>query len=147
MRVSEPSCGARLGTFDRWRGTRSLGRTFWSRCSPIRWRDSCRNRAGEGRHQVVLLNDLYTPMWFVVRVSRRGFSSHEGRRHRYHALDPRAWHRALRHLEPDRARQDRAIELWAFETAIIERCDTPNAIRREGAPDRLMKGPSRLRPQ
>ena len=45
------------------------------------------------------------------------------------------------------ARQDRAIELWAFETAIIERCDTPNAIRREGAPDRLMKGPSRLRPQ
>jgi ATP-dependent Clp protease adapter protein ClpS len=25
-------------------------------------------RTGEGRYQVVLLNDLYTPMWFVVRV-------------------------------------------------------------------------------
>jgi hypothetical protein len=28
------------------------------------------------------------------------------------------------------ARQHGAIELWAFETSIIERCDTPNAIRR-----------------
>lgn len=28
---------------------------------------------GEGRYQVVLLNDLYTPMWFVVRVLEEVF--------------------------------------------------------------------------